>query len=73
MLPKVVLLDACIEPRVVGAVLVVFLQNLHNPPAHGKQGPIPKEIYQTWTKYMLTTLLSLRKLALTAKITLFVL
>ncbi len=41
-------LAACIAPRVAGAVLVVlnvFLRrwrkNLHNPPASGKQGPIP--------------------------------
>jgi hypothetical protein len=31
--------------------MVVFLRrwrkNLHNPPANGKQGPIPEEIYQT--------------------------
>jgi hypothetical protein len=36
---------------VVGAVLIVFrpalAYNLHNPPAKGKQGPIPEEIYHT--------------------------
>jgi hypothetical protein len=35
--------------RVVGAVFVVVPGvgiNLHNPPANGKEGPIPEEIYQ---------------------------
>jgi hypothetical protein len=47
---KVDFLEACIALRVVGAVLVVFppalAYNLHNPPANGKQGPIPEEILQ---------------------------
>jgi hypothetical protein len=54
---------------------------LHNPPANGKQGPIPEEIYQTlltnkkketWLKYTPQTLLSQHKLALTARKTLLV-
>jgi hypothetical protein len=50
---------------------------LHNPPANGKQGPIPEEMSQTpltnkkleetWTKYTPLTLLSQRKLALTVR------
>jgi hypothetical protein len=48
---KVDWLDACIALELVGAVLVVFLRrwrkNLHNPPANGKQGPIPEKISQT--------------------------
>ncbi len=49
--------------------------NLHNPPANGKQGPIPEEIYQTpltnkkqrnleYIKFTPQTLLSQLKLAL---------
>ncbi len=38
-------LAACISLRVVGAVFVVGVVNLHNHPANGKQGPIPEEIY----------------------------
>jgi hypothetical protein len=52
--------------------------NLHNLPANGKQGSIPEEISQilltkTWTKFTPITLLSQRKLALTARNTLFAL
>ncbi len=43
---KVDLLAAGISLRIVGAVIVVCLQrwrkNLHNPPANGRQGPIPE-------------------------------
>jgi hypothetical protein len=45
LLIKLDWLVACIAMKVVGAVLVVFLR--HNPPAHGKQGPISEEMYQT--------------------------
>ncbi len=51
-------------------ILVVFLRrwhkNLHNPPANGKQGryliemsqtPLTNKKQETWTKYMLLTLL----------------
>jgi hypothetical protein len=55
---------------------------LHNPPANGKQSPIPEEMSQTllsadqenaretWTMYTSQTLLSQSKLALTARNTL---
>jgi hypothetical protein len=38
---KVVWLAACIALRVLAPALA---KNLHNPPANGKQGPIPEEI-----------------------------
>jgi hypothetical protein len=50
--------------------------NLYNPPANGKQEPIPEEMSQTlqtnkkqgtWIKYAPLTVLSQRKLTLTAK------
>jgi hypothetical protein len=42
-------LAACISLRVVGAVGCFSSGvgvNLHNPPANGKQEPIPEKIYQ---------------------------
>ncbi len=27
---------------------IFFIPANHNPPANGKQGPIPEEIYRTW-------------------------
>ncbi len=48
MLAKVDWLAACIALRVVGAVFGYFptamARNLHNPPANGKQGPIPEDL-----------------------------
>jgi hypothetical protein len=49
---KVDWLNACTLLRGIVAVLVVFLSKivkfaLHNPPASGKQWPIPEEISQT--------------------------
>jgi hypothetical protein len=68
--------------RCIGRFPLVLANNLHNPPANGKQGPIPKEIYhtlltnkskETWIKYTPLTLLRQSKLALTARNTLFAL
>ncbi len=48
---KVDWLDACIALRVgwrcIGCFPPALEQNLHDSSANGKQGPIPKEIYQT--------------------------
>ncbi len=75
-------LDACIALGVVSAVLVVF--HRHNPLANVKQGPILEEMSQillTNTNQrepglstpLALTLLSQRKLALTARNTLLAL
>jgi hypothetical protein len=48
---KVVGLAACIAFRMVwrciGRFPLALAQNLHNPLANGKQGPIPEEMFQT--------------------------
>jgi hypothetical protein len=33
--------------RCIGRLPPALAENLHNPPAYGKQGPIPEEICQT--------------------------
>ncbi len=67
--------------RCIGHFTPALAYNLHSPPANEKQGLIPEEMSQTvlgpcketWTKYKPLTLLSQRKLSLTARNTLFAL
>jgi hypothetical protein len=86
-LKKVDWLDVCLHCtksgwRCIGRFPPALAKNLQNPLANKKQGPIREEIYQTlltnkkqvtWIKYRPLTLLSQRKLALTARNTLFAL
>ncbi len=67
--------------RVVGAVYhfpPALAYYLHNPPANGKQGPIPEEMSQSLLTIknpgnLQIKLLSQHKVALTARVTLFAL
>ncbi len=83
---KVYWLAACIAPKVVGAVLIVFLrlwrkikfayllQSTRSKGQYLKKCPnpaVPIRSKETWTKYTPLTLLSQRKLALTARNTIF--